>query len=400
MAEFDYTAIDIDGGHNTGRIRARDEGEARQQLTGLGWTVESLTQVDRSETADDDDPPFGRSSQTDFELGKHLAELTAADLPLASGLAVLAEEIPRGRTKRALQTVARRLDRGDSLDEALQGRGAPSELRALVEVGVRSNRLGEVLTEYVKQSRRSVELRRKAMYSIGYAGVVGMACLGVLLVLLIFLIPQFRNIFEDFGIELPSLTMAVFALSDLVRNYGIAILSGLVLLIGICVRILRTVWTASWRRRILGWVPVIGPTLRHMSFARFTRMLSLLVDNNTPLPAAIRLAGKATNDSALEEDADRLADVLETRGLNDLPFPIASRFPPSFMQVLTAVGRRPNLGETLAALADDYENRSEVRIFALAPVLEPVVILITGWIVAWFVIAMFLPLFRLLNDLS
>ncbi len=396
MAEFDYIAIDIDGGNNTGRIRARDEADARYQLTGLGWTVESITPVESGT----DDRAHARSAKTEFELGKHLADLTAADLPLASGLAVLAEEFPRGQTKRALQQVVRRLDRGDALDEALDGPGAPSELRALVEVGVRSERLGEVLSEYVKQSRRYVELRRKTMYSIGYATVVGTACLAVLLAFLLFLIPQFKSIFIDFDTELPGLTKLVLRLSDVLRGYGLLILAGFVVFLGILRRVFKLAWSSSWRRTILGWVPVIGPTLRLMTFARFTRMLSLLVSNNTPLPAAIRLSGKATNDPALQEDADRLADVLESRGPEELPFLVASRFPPSFIQVLTSVGRRPNLGDTLSNLADDYENRSEVRVVALAPVLEPIVVLLTGWIIAWFVIAMFMPLIKLLNDLS
>ncbi|WP_166822151.1 type II secretion system F family protein [Thalassoroseus pseudoceratinae] len=397
MAEFDYTAIDIDGGSNTGRIRARDEADARNQLTGLGWTVESITEVDRN---DADEPELHRSSKTDFELGKHLAELTAADLPLASGLSILAEEIPRGQTKRALQRVAERLDRGDSLDEALDGPGAPSELRALVEVGVRSGRIGEVLSEYVKQSRKYMELRHKAMYSIGYAAVVGAACIAVLLVFLLILVPQFKSIFIDFNTELPGLTVAVLSLSDTLRTYGILILAVLLILFFLGVRIARAGQWSVWKQRVLRWVPIIGPTLRHMTLARFTRMLSLLVENNTPLPEAVRLAARATNDDAMEIDVEQLAQQLETRGPDDLPFAVASRFPPSLIQVFTAVGRRPNLGQTLSTLADDYENRSEVRVIALAPVLEPVVILITGWTIAWFVIAMFLPLMSLLNDLS
>ena len=141
-------------------------------------------------------------------LSEHLVELTEANLPLGSGLRATAMEMPRGRLRRALDSVAGTIERGATLEEALssKGGGIPEHLRGLVLVGSRSGRMSQVLGRFVAFTNVGVELRRHLRISLAYPIMALLISLTVMALICWMLVGSFTSIFRDFGIPLPMIT--------------------------------------------------------------------------------------------------------------------------------------------------------------------------------------------------
>ncbi len=145
------------------------------------------------------------------EATGQVAALAQAGLPLASGLRALAEEVPSGRVRRALHALSSRLEAGQSLDAVLGGstRLIPPPLRALLTAAAGSGNLSLLLDRYLTLARVNRDLRRRLWLTLAYPLVLIVAALGVVAFFVLWLVPQFKDIFEGFGVELPVVTTSL-----------------------------------------------------------------------------------------------------------------------------------------------------------------------------------------------
>ena len=150
-----------------------------------------------------------------LELSARLSGLARAGLPLASSLSAMAEELPRGRLRRAMVGLAAELESGRALEEALDDRRSqlPPHLRGLVAAGMRSGRLGEVLGDFSQFTTVGVELRRRLRLNLAYPAISLLITIGVFAFVGLAVVPQFESIFADFGIPLPGMTIAIIVLA-------------------------------------------------------------------------------------------------------------------------------------------------------------------------------------------
>jgi type II secretory pathway component PulF len=264
-----------------------------------------------------------------------------------------------------------------------------------------------MLSQYVRHTQSMQDLKRHIALAWGYPLVLILLSLMILAVFLWFIIPQFSPIFEDFGIELPSMTESVVWLSRMVRSDWpviLGVIGGLVLLGWL---IWRIGLTPAQRRRFLWCLPLVGPMIRAAAMARFTRLLGLLIEKNVPLPEALRIAGQGAADAELGEAAMYLADVVESgRPLKGNEY-ACQRFPRTFVQLLSQIeNQKPRakaiktLADACASSAEMFESQTRVTAARIAAISQPVIVLFTGGLVGYLVIALFMPLLKLLNDLS
>ncbi|HXG10573.1 MAG TPA: type II secretion system F family protein [Gemmataceae bacterium] len=337
-------------------------------------------------------------------LNDEIVGMARAGLPLDQGLAALAKEMGRGRLRRVTAALADDLRAGRTLPEALQRQAGrvPPYYAGLVTAGVRSGRVTEVLATLTVYARTIANLRTTVIDALFYPAVVlafGLVLVGVLF---FFIIPQFDQIFKDFNLRLPMVTMILLGIGrhplEMVVIPLATILAG-VFLLRVCLGLTergRCVWA-----QLVYAVPVIGTLIRSARLAAFTDLLAILVDNQLPLPEAFRLAGAASSDPIMAAAARQvhddlsqgapLGEVLRGRGLV-----------PEWVAWMTALGeRRGTLAPTLRQIAETYRRQAEMRSAMLRSVLPPFLIILTaGMFTAFFVIALMLPLLKLLEGLS
>ncbi|MFM8289760.1 MAG: type II secretion system F family protein, partial [Planctomycetaceae bacterium] len=325
---YRFTATDTEGNRREGTVLATDPGDVAHQLP-TGWTLRECRLLELAEQplpawAGGDAPPAATTpalTLTDFltesdagEMATHLAALAQSGIPLEGGLRALAEELPDGRVKRAVQRLAAELEAGTDLESALGSSGVPESLRVVVRAGLQRGDLGATLARHAAISQTLAQSRLLVWSALAGPLVASVLSVALLLFLLGWLVPRFAELYEGFGLQLSGLTRVVLALGRwLNRQAPWLLLVGLggLVAVGLLGRL-------AGRRALLatclGWVPLVGSLLRTLGLVRLCDMLSLLVESHVPLPEALRLAGQASGDQVLTQESERLAATLTAGG--------------------------------------------------------------------------------------
>ena len=338
-------------------------------------------------------------------LNDEIAGMARAGLPLDQGLAALAQEMGKGRLQQVTATLAADLRAGHPLPEALdrQAGRLPPFYASLVAAGMRTGRIGDVLATLTVYAR--VPLRTCApswsmrSFVLPCVLVFGLILFGFLC---FFVLPRFEEIFKDFGVRLPAITELALAVSQHpLQRFVIPVLAVVFGLIVIRQILRLTAWGRRLWARWIYAIPIAGTLTRSARLAAFTDLLAILIDHELPLPEAFRLAGEASSDPIMAGAAQQvytdlsqgmpLGEVLRGRALV-----------PEWVSWMTGLGeRRGSLGKTLHQVAEMYRRQVDIRAALLRSVLPPFLIVCTaGMFVVLFVMAVMLPLIRLLETLS
>ncbi|MFO0797853.1 MAG: type II secretion system F family protein [Gemmataceae bacterium] len=337
-------------------------------------------------------------------LNDQIAALARAGLPLDQGLDSLARDMARGRLRAVTAALAADLRAGHTLPEALarQDGRVPAYYANLVLAGVQTGRLPEVLATLTTYARSVAATRTIVTEALFYPAVVLALGVALFATLAGFVLPQFDQIFREFGLQLPWITEAVLVFGR--HPIELVVVPAAVLFVGPLLA--RAVLRRSARGRLL-WarlvylVPMVGGLIRTARLAAFTELLGLLVEYGVPLPAAVRLAGGASSDPGMAAEAETvearlaegtgLAEAFRGRGLV-----------PDWVAWLAAAGeRRGGLGPALREAAAVYRRQVDARAAVLRSVLPPFVVVITaGSLTTCFVVAIMAPLLKLLEGLS
>ena len=408
MPTFRYTATNYDGSPADGVIDAADAASARAALLERGLTVDVLAPAEplrdaSSEQLDCRQPLFSAAGQVDV-LGQ-LGSVMKAGLPLSVGLRTLAEETRSKRLKSAFATMGTQLDEGRPLDDVVTefSTAMPGWLLQMIRSGTESGTLARSVAHYVHFTRLKNQLRRRVVAALTYPAIL----IGLLLVISIalfgYLMPQFKAIFEGFGVELPALTIALIAASDLtvflLRNAVITVPVILLVLWGGAV-LLRSVVGPATARRFTYEIPLIGRALKLTALSEFCHLLGLLIENRIPLPQALTLVGSAMTDPCLAQCADDAAYFVE-RG--ESLAAVQGRLPNVPVELLRVPGwDQPDdsLPQGLRASGEIFASQCDVNARAMAGAATPVVVLTVGVLAFVTVIGLFMPLIKLVNDLS
>jgi type IV pilus assembly protein PilC len=338
------------------------------------------------------------------DLTELVSEVTTASLPLAAGLHAYSQEAPSYRMRAALRRLSRDLDAGESLESALaeQGRLVPSYLRGLIAAGARAGRFGEVVEQHLLCLRRTRDVRTRVWLSLSYPVLLLLGATALLFVMLIWPVPMFRGIFEDFGIPLPGPTRALLGLSDaalFVLHYwwpAVIILASA----GTLVCLLRYIPGRPTRARIFQMIPFVGTAIRFVSMSEFCSLLSILLECRVPLPEALRLTAGAIRDPNLAEGSRLLADDVEAGIDADDSVRHLPHFPLSLASMFRWSGREGALAQGLRAAGELFALQARVQAGVIGVLVQPFVFV--GLAVAGGAVmtSLFLPLFSLLNELA
>ncbi len=349
-------------------------------MTQFHWPgFDSLTKLSAEETA---------------ELAARVADLTKAGLPLASGLRAMADELSGRRTRRVLHALADRLDAGEDLASAMesQGRRLPLCLRGIVLAGLRGGRLAEALEQYADLRRSRLELRRRLWLSLAYPYflLVVMALMAV--VARFFIIVQFEKIYEDFDTELPAITVLVINISlplAWIMVALVAVFATIPLLLAVSPGI-RWLWPMLYK------IPMIGPLLRWGNLSQFSRLMALLLEQQVPLPDALRLTAAGLHDPNLARGCRRVAEDVERGQPLYESMDRRRQFPAGMIPLVEWGQRTPALPDAFRATAEMFEGRILSQGSLLEAVMLPLMLMLIGIFVGFLVVALFLPTIRLI----
>jgi len=351
--------------------------------------------------ATDPGKPGGRMTPDEAALfAGHVSGLTASGLPLGPGLRAAAAEMPDGRLRGTLETLADAIDSGASLDEIVGAAGdrLPGHLRGLVQVGAKTGRLSEVLGRFVTYLNVGVELRRRLWVGMAYPVLLLVVAFALLALVFSTIVGSFESIFKDFGVPLPLMTVGLLRLAHLFAGPWQAYAT----LAAVAVAVFVVIFFLGPRTRqsLLGGIPVLGLVTRNTALAEFCHLLGLLLESEMPLGEAVRLTGEGVNDATIDRacrvmgsDVDAGLELSQAIGRQWL-------FPKGLARVLRWAEGNQSLASSLHMAGEMFEARarSQATFFGTVLSVMAVISVIVG--VGWMVIALFLPLITLISRLS
>jgi type II secretory pathway component PulF len=400
MPAYEYWAMTEIGDTVSGKITAASPDAASHLLTLRGWTVRRLEEL--AEPAPPVAEPTTLSDDDFVTVADQLETITAQRLPLVASLRTLVEEAPRPRLRHAVNRVIAALDEGRSLEEALGGlrSAVPKRMAILFEHSAHAGRLPFLIQQAVEQFRMTAELRRRVIVNLTYPLILLLLAAVICGAFLLVIVPGFKKMFEDFDTSLPSLTVLLIAVSDLLVNYAVILVFALLAGGAIIAVILFRSEEANWRHSILRRIPFVGGLFRAASLSGFCRMLAVLVDSGYSLIDAFRIAAAANDDARLSASAQSITADLE-RGISPVDaVRVSEAFPREMLPVFRWADQKGLFIEALRGAADIYAARSQMNSGVFAVVLEPVVMFGVASTIGLILLALFLPLIKLLNDLA
>ncbi|MDR0225592.1 MAG: type II secretion system inner membrane protein GspF [Burkholderiaceae bacterium] len=403
MPAFSFEALDAQGQTRKGTIEADNARAARSQLRAQALVPMAVDIVASGSSAD----PQGRASRwlTRPVLGstaltvwtRQLAGLVASGLPIERALAALAEEADDPRQHHLVAELRAEVNAGSTFARALARH--PREFSeiycAVIGAGEASGSLGPVLERLADDLENRQALQSKLVAASLYPAIVTLVAIVIVLFLVSYVVPQVASVFAGTKRALPLLTVAMLAISDFVRSYGWAML-GVVVLGALGFRlsmknpVLRERFDAWWLR-----LPLIGRLARNYNAARFAGTLAMLAGAGVPILKALQAAGETLGNRAMRADAmDALALVREGA-------PLASalaqkkRFP-GLVSMFARLGEQTGqLPLMLQRAANQLSAEVQRRAMHLATVLEPLLIVAMGMVVALIVLAVLMPIIQL-----
>jgi type IV pilus assembly protein PilC len=330
---------------------------------------------------------------------RQFSTMIDAGLPLVQCLNILAVQSESSNLRGVTADVARNVEEGSTLAEALRKhpRTFNDLFTNMVEVGEAGGILDVIFQRLAAYIEKSAALKRKVKGALVYpASIIGVALL-VIVFMLTFVIPTFAAIFKDMGAELPMPTRIVLALSDFVRSYILLLLAGFV---G-CVFAVRSYYRTENGKSIIDAlllrIPIFGPLIRKVAVARFTRTLGTLVQSGVPILEGLRITATTAGNKVIEKAVLQCRiSVTEGKTVAE-PLKNSGVFPPMVTQMISVGEQTGALDNMLSKIADFYDDEVNTAVNTLTSLLEPLMIVVLGGLVGGLVVAMYLPIFKLVT---
>ncbi|MDB5351527.1 MAG: type secretory pathway, component PulF [Planctomycetota bacterium] len=336
-------------------------------------------------------------------LNDEIAALARAGMPLERGLMGVGGDLP-GRLGKIATELGKRMERGQSLPEALasEGAGVPATYRAVVEAGMRSGRLAEALQGLAGFARSYVELRRAIGLALLYPVLVLLLGYGLFVLFVLELIPRLHGAFDALRVPFQGPVVALERMGGSVAIWGPVL--PLMVFIG------WLLWVATGRAsafqpgkigRGLRWVPWMGSILDGATAAQFADWLALLVEHDVPWADAVTLAADATGDGRLSAAARRMAEESRRGQPTSSTVRRAGGFPPLLLWLMGVGRRQDTLVQALRHAADTYRRRSFRKAAMLRVTLPSILLILIGATTTLvYSLTLFLPWTTLLNGLT
>jgi type IV pilus assembly protein PilC len=402
VAAYVFKAVDVAGAMSKGELEAPSKQEVADKLKSRGLIVVDI--ANKSKDVNLNVTLWERVKAEDLTvMTRQLATMVASGMTLLRALYVLEVQTDSKKLCAAIIAVRKDVEAGLLFSDALARHSkifSPLYI-AMVRAGETGGLLEESLLRTADQLEKEASLRRQVRAAMIYPSVIISFAFLVLLALVAFLVPVFAKVFKDFGGKLPAMTQFTVAMSNGLTHYWFGLIGFVVVSV---------VGFRYWKRSDWGrpqWdafrlrIPFkIGDIVQKVALARWSRTFSALVSAGVPILNALDITGRTAGNSIVERSMASVIESVKSGGTISEPLGHASVFP-SMVTHMVGVGEETGaLDEMLTKIAEFYEDEVAAAVKGLTSILEPLMIVIVGSIVGFIVVSMYLPLFKVYDQIK
>lgn len=424
MPKFNYVALDSRGKETKGTLEVGNKPEAINRLKEMGFfptKVDEASDKGVGKGKGKKGGAKGKKKAGDIEITipflsgrvgakvltvftRQLATLIDAGLPLLRGLRVLEKQERNPALKKAIDGMATSIEGGSTFSEALSQ--YQKIFNKLFINMVRAGELGGVLevvlnrlSEFMEKAQK---IKGKVVAAMFYPVAVIIVATVIMGVLMVFVVPKFKEIFADMlpGDAMPQFTLFVLKISDIIRFNIVAVMIGVVIFF-ILLKIL-----LKWRvfrklfDRLKLHLPALGPVISKVAISRFTRTLGTLVSSGVPILQALQIVKETSGNVIISDAVMAVHDAVKEGDSITAPLEASKVFPPMVISMVDVGEQTGALPEMLMKIADNYDDEVDNAVTAMTSLLEPIMIVFLAVVVGSIVIALFLPLIKLIEGMS
>ncbi len=431
MPKFNYVAMDSRGKETKGTLEVANQNEAIGRLKEMGFFPTKV--VEASEKGKEADAKSGKSGKgVPAKRGKgskggginikipgfgggvktkvlttftrQLATLVDAGLPLLRGLRVLEKQEKNIVLKGIIGELSQSIEGGSTFSESLAQH--PKVFNRLFVNMVKAGELGGVLevvlarlSEFMEKAEK---IKGKVVAAMFYPVAVMVVALAILSILMVWVVPKFKEIFKDMmpGKGLPGFTQFVLAISDAMKSHFIVVFLGIVVIVAVLVAFVKTRMGRKLFDRFKLNMPALGPVVTKVSIARFSRTLGTLISSGVPILQSLNIVKETAGNVIIADAVAAVHESVKEGETITAPLEASDVFPPMVISMVDVGEQTGALPEMLMKIADNYDEEVDNAVAAMTSLLEPIMIVFLAIIVGSIVIALFLPLIALMEGIG
>jgi type IV pilus assembly protein PilC len=428
MPRYDYVALDGRGKETRGSIDVASQNEAISRVKDMGLfptkIAEGAKVQDKSAKKKAKSKPGAKGGKKgggmSIEINipglsgrvkpkvlttftRQLATLVDAGLPLLRGLRVLEKQERNVTLKRIIGELAVAIEGGSTFSEGLAQH--PKVFNRLFVNMVKAGELGGVLEVVLKRlaefSEKAQKIKGKVKAAMFYPVAVLIVATGIMILLMVFVIPRFKDVFAGMNIKMPWFTTFVMAISDAIRLHILQVLGWLVVAVVIFLITIKKTKSGHyvWDKFKLK-MPALGPVISKVAISRFTRTLGTLVSSGVPILQALTIVKETAGNVIISNAVSKVHESVKEGETITAPLEASAVFPPMVVSMVDVGEQTGALPEMLLKIADNYDEEVDNAVAAMTSLLEPIMIVLLAVIVGSIVIAMFLPLIAMITQMS
>jgi general secretion pathway protein F len=394
--KYKYSALDQSGKTLSGYIQAEGVGNARTEIRRKGLYVVDIKEIANRTERKTKLFSLGIRHKLPMQLARQLSSLLRGGVPLFQALMIIANQMTAPKEKEVVSYLRDQVKEGAPLSEALKY--YPKIFDELfvysVQAGERSGALDAILTYQADLLENRAVLRGKIKTALIYPIIMASVGGGVLLFLMTYVVPMVMKIFERMNQELPLSTRVLIGVAHFINNYLFICIIGIAIIVVILSQLMKKnqQYRVMWENFLLK-LPLYNDLYIMILANHFARIMATLLRSGVAMVQSIMIASRAIKSSVVSDNVVKMAEMVQ--GGADLSAALrgTETFPP-YVADMVAVGENTgNVEEMLAKVSDYYEMNVNQRLAAFTSMVEPVIILVMGVIVAFVLVSILLPLF-------
>jgi len=426
MPKYTYVAMDNKGKESKGTLEVASQNEAIGRVKEMGLFPTKIVEVDKAREKPEKQSktaarPAGKKGKRSANINinipglggrvkskvlttftRQLATLVDAGLPLLRGLRVLEKQERHPTLKSIIADLALAIEGGSTFSEALAQH--PKVFNRLFVNMVKAGELGGVLEVVLQRLSEFMEkaqkIKGKVVAAMFYPVAVLVVATAILIILMIKVVPAFRQVFEGQNMVLPAFTRLVLGISEAIKDHILQTLIGVAIFVVIFMLLVRTKFGRHAFDKFKLKMPVIGPVVSKVSIARFTRTLGTLISSGVPILQALTIVKETAGNVIISNAVGEVHESVKEGETITAPLEASGVFPPMVISMVDVGEQTGALPEMLLKIADNYDDEVDNAVASMTSLLEPIMIVFLAVIVGSIVIAMFLPLIAMMNSMS
>jgi type IV pilus assembly protein PilC len=429
MPKYDYVALDNRGAETKGSIEVASQNEAISRVKEMGLFPTKIAEAakvldkaaQKTAKAKGKAPVKGGKKSGAMNINikipglgggvkpkvlttftRQLATLVDAGLPLLRGLRVLEKQERNASLKSILGQLSIAIEGGSTFSEALAQH--PKVFNRLFVNMVKAGELGGVLEVVLKRlaefSEKAQKIKGKVKAAMFYPVAVMIVAVGIMILLMVMVVPKFKEVFGGMNMTLPEFTQIVLNISDIIKTHFLMTAGGIAVFVVLFLLFIKTkVGRLFWDKFKLK-MPALGPVISKVAISRFTRTLGTLVSSGVPILQALTIVKETAGNVIIANAVSKVHESVKEGETITAPLESSGVFPPMVVSMVDVGEQTGALPEMLLKIADNFDEEVDNAVSAMTSLLEPIMIVFLAVIVGSIVIAMFLPLIKMISTMS